>query len=67
MRCISASYQRGTNGPSGLQLGERIVQPPKLGISLADTRFGFGEGRFESGQNPIPTLLPIDGEAAYRR
>jgi hypothetical protein len=32
---------------SGLQLGERIVQAPEPGISLAGTRFGFGQGRFE--------------------
>ena len=45
-------------------LGERVVQAPEHGISLAGTRFGFGQGHFETGQEPIPTLLPIDGEAA---
>ena len=29
-----------------LQLGERIVQPPEPGVSLAGTRFGFGQSRF---------------------
>jgi hypothetical protein len=33
-----------------LQLGERTVQAPEPGISLAGTRFGFGQGRFETGQ-----------------
>ena len=30
----------------GLQLGERIIQAPEPGISLAGTRFGFGQGDF---------------------
>jgi len=51
-------------GLSGLQVDERIVQAPEPGISLAGTRFGFGQGRFEAGQEPIPTLLPTDGKAA---
>jgi len=33
-----------------LQLGGRTVQAPEPGISLAGTRFGFGQGRFETGQ-----------------
>ena len=47
-----------------LQLGERIVQAPEPGIGLTGTRFSFGQGRFETGQEPIPALLPTDGEAA---
>jgi hypothetical protein len=49
---------------SGLELGERIVQAPKPGISLAGTRFGFGQRRFVTGLDVPPTLLPTDGEAA---
>jgi hypothetical protein len=45
-------------------LGERTLQAPKSGVSLAGTRFGFGEGSFETGQEPNQTLLPIDGDAA---
>ncbi len=41
-----------------LQLGERVVQAPEPGISLAGTRFGFGQGRFETGQEPDPYLAP---------
>ena len=33
-----------------LQLGECQVQAPEPGIGLAGTRFGFGQGRFETGQ-----------------
>src|SRR5262249_39292075 len=47
-----------------LQLGERVVQALEPGISLAGTRFGFGQGRSETGQEPNGTLLLIDGEAA---
>ena len=39
----------------GLQLGERIVEAPEPGINLAGTCFGFGQGRFETGQVPKPT------------
>ena len=34
---------------AALQLGERVVQAPVPGISLASTRFGFGQRRFETG------------------
>jgi hypothetical protein len=51
-------------GLGRLQLGECLVQAPEPGISLAGTRFGFGQRRFETGQEPIPTLLPSDGKAA---
>src|SRR5689334_8710057 len=47
-----------------LQLGERIVQAPKPGISLAGIRFGFGQRRFKTGQEPNLTSLEVDGEAA---
>jgi hypothetical protein len=47
-----------------LQLGERVVQAPEPGISLSGARFGFGQGRFETGQEPNRSLLPIDGDAA---
>jgi hypothetical protein len=40
------------------RFGEHIVQAPERGIYLAGTRFGFGEGRFETGQEPTSTLLP---------
>jgi len=51
-------------GLSSLQVDERILQTAEPGIGLAGTRFGFGQGRFEAGQEPIPTLLPTDGKAA---
>src|SRR5262245_41317301 len=47
-----------------LRLGERVVQALEPGISLASTRFGFGQGRFKTGHEPDGTLLLIDGEAA---
>jgi hypothetical protein len=31
------------------QLGECVVQAPEPGINLAGTRFGFGQGRFQTG------------------
>jgi hypothetical protein len=46
------------------QHGERIVQAPEPGISLACTRFGFGQRRFEIGHEVNHTLLLKDGEAA---
>ena len=43
---------------SVLQLGECVVQAPEPGISLAGTRFGFGQGRFESGKKrSVPRSL----------
>src|SRR6516162_9810777 len=47
-----------------LQLDERIVQAPEPRISLAGAGFGFGQGSFERLEGPIPTMLPMDGEAA---
>jgi hypothetical protein len=47
-----------------LYFGQRIVQAPEPGISLAGTRFGFGQPRFETGHEIMPTLLPMDGDAA---
>ena len=32
------------------QHGERVVQKPESGINLTGARFGFGQGRFETGQ-----------------
>ena len=46
-----------------LQLGERVVQALEPGISLAGTRFGFGQRRFESGQVPNKTLLSMNADA----
>jgi hypothetical protein len=36
--------------PGTLELGECVVQAPEPGINLTGARFGFGQGRFESGQ-----------------
>jgi hypothetical protein len=47
-----------------LGFGERVVQAPEPGIGLAGIRFGFGQRRFEAGQEPNQTLLPIYGEPA---
>ena len=46
-----------------LQLSERVVQAPEPGINLTGTRFGFGQRRFESGQEPNKTLLPTNADA----
>jgi len=46
------------------QFGKRAVQAAEPGIRLAGTRFGFGQRRFETEQEPNTTLLPIDGDAA---
>jgi hypothetical protein len=35
-----------------LGVGERVFQTPELGIDLAGTRFSFGQGRPETGQEP---------------
>ena len=45
------------------RFGERVVQAPKPGISLAGTCFGCGESRFGTGQEESITLLPSDGDA----
>jgi hypothetical protein len=47
-----------------LGFGERAVKAPEPSIALAGARFGFGEGRFETGQEPNKTLVPLDSETA---
>jgi len=47
-----------------LRFGQRIFKALDPDTDLARTRFGFGQGRFETGQVQNKALLPIDGEAA---
>jgi hypothetical protein len=53
--CVRAAVRQAVL--SGLQLGERVVQAPERSISLAGTRFGFSQGRFETAkhQQHVPT------------
>jgi hypothetical protein len=53
-RCNSASYQRASVCSSCASASSRCRSP---GINLTGARFGFGQGRFETGQKPNEALL----------